>query len=67
MSCGYCKELGHYKPTCLKYKADLLRNRLDNVSDNQVIVDQVSDYLEKTYGDRICFGIPCEEVFWIEL
>jgi len=37
MSCGYCKELGHYKPTCLKYKADLLRNRLDNVSDNQVI------------------------------
>ena len=37
------------------------------VSDNQVIVDQVSDYLEKTYGDRICFGIPCEEVFWIEL
>ena len=37
MSCGYCKELGHYKPTCLKYKADLLRNRLDNVSDNPVI------------------------------
>lgn len=37
------------------------------VSDSQVIVDQVSDYLEKTYGDRICFGIPCEEVFWIEL
>jgi nucleotide sugar dehydrogenase len=37
------------------------------VSDNQVIVDQVSDYLEETYGDRICFGIPCEEVFWIDL
>lgn len=37
------------------------------VLDNQVIVDQVSDYLEDTYGDRINFGIPCEEVFWIEL
>lgn len=37
------------------------------VLDDQVIVDQVRDYLEGKYGDRILFGIPCEEVFWIEL
>jgi nucleotide sugar dehydrogenase len=37
------------------------------VLDNQAVIDQVKDYLEEKYGDRICFGIPCEEVFWIEL
>jgi nucleotide sugar dehydrogenase len=37
------------------------------VLDNQAVIDQVKGYLEEKYGDRICFGIPCEEVFWIEL
>jgi nucleotide sugar dehydrogenase len=37
------------------------------VLDNQAIIDQVKDYLGEKYGDRICYGIPCEEVFWIEL
>ena len=37
------------------------------VNDNRAILDQVEDYLKSTYGDRIEFGIPCEEVFTIEL
>jgi nucleotide sugar dehydrogenase len=37
------------------------------VDDNRAILDQVEDYLKSTYGDRIEFGIPCEEVFLIEL
>ena len=37
------------------------------VNDNRAILDQVDDYLKSTYGDRIEFGIPCEEVFTIEL
>ena len=37
------------------------------VDDNRAILDQVEDYLKTTYGDRIEFGIPCEEVFLIEL
>jgi UDPglucose 6-dehydrogenase len=38
------------------------------VSDNQAIIDQVRDYLESKYGDRIVLdGIPNEEVYWIEL
>jgi nucleotide sugar dehydrogenase len=37
------------------------------VHDNRAILDQVEDYLKSTYGDRIEFGIPCEEVFAIEL
>jgi len=37
------------------------------VHDNRAILDQVEDYLKSTYGDRIEFGIPCEEVFDIEL
>ena len=37
------------------------------VHDNRAILDQVEDYLKSTYGDRIEFGIPCEEVFTIEL
>ena len=37
------------------------------VNDNRAILDQVENYLKSTYGDRIEFGIPCEEVFTIEL
>lgn len=37
------------------------------VDDNRAILDQVEDYLKTTYDDRIEFGIPCEEVFLIEL
>ena len=37
------------------------------VQENPAILDQVEDYLKSTYGDRIEFGIPCEEVFLIEL
>ena len=37
------------------------------VNDNRAILDQVEDYLKSTYNDRIQFGIPCEEVFTIEL
>ena len=37
------------------------------VHESRAILDQVEDYLKSTYGDRIGFGIPCEEVFEIEL
>jgi nucleotide sugar dehydrogenase len=37
------------------------------VQENRAILDQVEDYLKSTYGDRIIFGIPCEEIFLIEL
>ena len=37
------------------------------VQENPAILDQVEGYLKSTYGDRIEFGIPCEEVFLIEL
>ena len=37
------------------------------VHESRVILDQVEDYLKSTYGDRIGFGIPAEEVFEIEL
>ena len=37
------------------------------VHESRVILDQVEDYLKFTYGDRIEFGIPAEEVFEIEL
>jgi nucleotide sugar dehydrogenase len=37
------------------------------VQENRAILDQVEDYLKSTYGDRIEFGIPCEEIFLIEL
>ena len=38
------------------------------INDNQAIVDQVKEYLESKYGDRVIFnGIPNEEVYWIEL
>jgi nucleotide sugar dehydrogenase len=37
------------------------------VHENCVILDQVEDYLTSTYGDRIGFGIPTEEVFEIKL
>ena len=37
------------------------------VNDNRTILDQVEDYLKSIYDDRIQFGIPCEEVFVIEL
>jgi nucleotide sugar dehydrogenase len=38
------------------------------VNDNQAIIDQVRDYLESKYGDRVILdGIPNEEVYWIEL
>ena len=37
------------------------------VQENRAILDQVEDYLKSTYDDRIIFGIPCEEIFLIEL
>jgi nucleotide sugar dehydrogenase len=38
------------------------------VNDNQAIVDQVRDYLESTYGDRVVVnGVPNEEVYEIQL
>ena len=37
------------------------------VYESRAILDQVEDYLKSTYGDRIGFGIPTEEVFKIEL
>jgi nucleotide sugar dehydrogenase len=37
------------------------------VHEGPAILDQVEDYLKSTYGDRIGFGIPAEEVFEIEL
>ena len=37
------------------------------VHESPAILDQVEDYLKSTYGDRIGFGIPAEEVFEIEL
>ena len=37
------------------------------VHESRAILDQVEDYLKSTYGDRIGFGIPAEEVFEIEL
>jgi nucleotide sugar dehydrogenase len=37
------------------------------VHESRAILDQVEDYLKSTYGDRIGFGIPTEEVFKIEL
>jgi nucleotide sugar dehydrogenase len=38
------------------------------ILDNQVILNQVRDYLETKYGDKVVVnGIPNEEVFWIEL
>lgn len=37
------------------------------VHESRAILDQVEDYLKSSYGDRIVFGIPCEEVFLIEL
>ena len=38
------------------------------VNDNQAIIDQVRDYLESKYGDRVVInGVPNEEVYWIEL
>jgi nucleotide sugar dehydrogenase len=37
------------------------------VHESRAILDQVEDYLKSSYGDRIGFGIPCEEVFLIEL
>jgi nucleotide sugar dehydrogenase len=37
------------------------------VQESRAILNQVEDYLKSSYGDRIGFGIPCEEVFLIEL
>jgi nucleotide sugar dehydrogenase len=38
------------------------------VNDNQAIINQVRDYLESTYGDRVVVnGIPNEEVYEIQL
>jgi nucleotide sugar dehydrogenase len=37
------------------------------VHESRAILDQVEDYLKSTYGDRIGFGIPAEEVFEIQL
>ena len=38
------------------------------VLDNQAILDQVRDFLESKYGDRVVVNqIPNEEVFWIEM
>lgn len=37
------------------------------VQESRAILDQVEGYLKSNYGDRIEFGIPCEEVFLIEL
>jgi nucleotide sugar dehydrogenase len=37
------------------------------VHESPTILDQVEGYLKSTYGDRIGFGIPAEEVFEIEL
>jgi len=37
------------------------------VHESRAILDQVEDYLKSTYSDRIEFGIPCEDVFCIEL
>ena len=38
------------------------------VNDNQAIVDQVRDYIESTYGDRVVVnGVPNEEVYEIQL
>ena len=37
------------------------------VHESRAILDQVEDYLKSSYGDRIGFGIPAEEVFEIEL
>ena len=38
------------------------------ILDNQAILDQVREYLETQYGDRVVVnGIPNEEVFWIDL
>lgn len=38
------------------------------VLDNSAVLDQVREYLETKYGDRVIVnGIPNEEVFWIDL
>jgi nucleotide sugar dehydrogenase len=37
------------------------------VVDYDKIIDQVEDSLKSEFGDRIIFGIPNEEVFWIEI
>ena len=38
------------------------------VLDNLAILDQVREYLETKYGDRVVVnGIPNEEVYWIDL
>lgn len=37
------------------------------VTDYDMIDVQVRDNLERLYGDRLIFGIPNEEVFWIDL
>ena len=38
------------------------------VLDNSAVLDQVRDYLEEKYGDRVVVnGVPNEEVFWIDL
>lgn len=38
------------------------------VQDNSAVLDQVREYLEIKYGDRVIVnGIPNEEVFWIDL
>ena len=37
------------------------------ITDYDSIIDQVGDYLKQSFGDRIEFGIPNEEVYWVEL
>lgn len=47
---------------------DLIReNYKVYVTDYDMIDVQVRDNLERLYGDRLIFGIPNEEVFWIDL
>jgi hypothetical protein len=37
------------------------------VTDYDSIDVEVRDNLERLYSDRLIFGIPNEEVFWIDL
>jgi nucleotide sugar dehydrogenase len=37
------------------------------VTEYELILNQIEDRLKSEFGDRIIFGIPNEEAFWIEL